>query len=144
VVLKNNNMKFNHYIVLISAFALSQGIASAVGLSGPLPENSIFGEAWYFDTVENVFHVLFGVIGISIGLSKSFLWQKRFGYTLAAVALFAGGASATGPITEGVTILGASLQNPADTLLHLIAGGITLYLTIKAQPPMNSNKKKQK
>lgn len=127
-------MKFRHYIVLISSFAFAQSIASFLGFSGPLPENSLFGSAWYFDNVENIAHTAFGVVGIAIGLSNSFVWQKRFGYALAATALVVGGASATGPVTEGVTILGASLQNPADTLLHLIAGGLTLYLTIKAKP----------
>ncbi len=126
-------MKFRNYVILVSSFALAQGILGAIGYSGPLPENSLFGSAWYFDQVENIAHTIFGLTGLLAAFLGGDRIQRVFGYVLAATALIVGGASATGPVTEGVTILGASLQNPADTILHLFFGTLTLYLTMRSK-----------
>ena len=134
-------MKFRTYIILVSSFALAQGILGSIGFSGPLPANSIFGSAWYFDQVENITHTLFGLVGLLAGLLGTSRMQRTFGYVLAATALIVGGASAMGPITSGVTILGAALQNPADTILHIFFGTLTLWLTVKDSIAGSSKKK---
>lgn len=61
-------MKLKHYLIFLGSITLLQGILGFIGISGPRPENSIFGNAWYFDTVENIAHTLFGIFGLLAGL----------------------------------------------------------------------------
>jgi len=39
-------------------------VLSFLHITGPTPENSIFGAAWYFDGAENVAHLVLGVVAL--------------------------------------------------------------------------------
>lgn len=121
-------MSLKQFVTFLGFIAFLQGVLGFLGLSGPLPENSFFGEAWYFDNMENIFHTLFGLAGFICGLQKDRKYQRGFAWALAGTALSVGVISAFGPVTAGVNLLGAHLQNPADTILHLFFGSLTVYM----------------
>ena len=96
------------------------------GIIGPTPEQSIFGGAWYFDNVENGAHLVIGVVGVIAGYYLPELWQRYLTGVLGVLVVLAGLYSAT--ISN--VLLGAGLENPADTLLHLAVGAWALVAAI--------------
>ena len=88
------------------------------GIIGPTPSQSIFGSTWYFDNYENGAHVVLGVVGILAGYYLPVIWQRYLAGLVAIIALFAGLFSIAG----SAELLGANLENPLDTILHLVIG----------------------
>ena len=123
-------MKFKTFLILINGFALFQGVIGLLGLGGV--EQSIFGDYLYADNVENIAHTLVGLAGIAAAVWGSLKIQVEYGYFLAFFALIMGVISAFGPVPEGVYVIGAQLQNPGDTIIHLASGLITYYMTTTA------------
>lgn len=105
------------------------GVLGYLGLLiGPTPEQSLFGSAWYFDGAENFAHTLLGVVAIAAAyLLKDAMMRKYLVVTVGVLALIAALASLVGPVTMGSNLLGAQLQNPADTVLHLVVGAWAFY-----------------
>ncbi len=128
-----NKSYYKWFIILISAFALSQAIGGSFGISGPGPENSHYGINLYSDPIENFYHAMFAIAGLIVGFRKSLRNQIIFGYVLAITALVVGVLGAFSPIPTGINVLGAHLQNPGDTIIHLFSGTTTLFMTLKAR-----------
>jgi hypothetical protein len=90
------------------------------GVIGPTADKSIFGSAWFFDTAENWAHLVLGVIALLAVFATPLSVQKPLVILVGVIALLAGLYSLFGPVTEGNVLLGAELQNPTDTILHLV------------------------
>lgn len=94
-----------------------------VGVIGPMPSDSIFGEAWYFDNVENIVHLVLGVVALAAVFVLPASLQKPLVILVGIVAVLAGLYS----LLIGTELGGAMLQNPADTVLHLVVGAWALW-----------------
>jgi hypothetical protein len=107
------------------------GILGFIGILGPTPEQSIFGSTWYFDNAENLVHLVLGIVGLVAAFLLSAQFQKMLVAVLGVVGIFVGLISLFGPIPAGINFLGAQLENPLDTLLHLLVGIWALVAAFK-------------
>lgn len=99
------------------------GILGYVGVLGPTAEDSLFGAGWWFDNSENLAHLVLGIAAIAAVYVLSSDLQKWLTIAVGALAIVVGLYSLTG---ESM-VLGATLENPADTVLHLIVGVWALW-----------------
>lgn len=99
------------------------GLLGFFGLLGPTAEDSLFGEAWWFDNAENWAHLVIGVVAMVAAYMFSEANQKMLTMAVGVIALFAGLYSLFGYSY----LFGANLENPLDTLLHLAVGGWALW-----------------
>lgn len=95
------------------------GILGFVGVIGPMSENSPFGAAWYFDNGENIAHTLLGLVAILAAFVLAANLQRLLVIVVGVVGLLF--AAYSGFVEENFFDL-AMLQNPADTLLHILVG----------------------
>lgn len=112
------------------------GLLGMIGIIGPTPESSIFGEAWWFDGGENVVHLLLGIVALAAAyILKDMGQQKVLVILVGIIALLVGiigfFVSSTPP-----NFLGANLENPADNILHLVIGVWALYAAMGGKKDM--------
>lgn len=105
------------------------GILGYVGIIGPTPEQSIFGAAWWFDSAENLAHTVLGIIALILAFVLPASLQKPVVMALGVIGVLVGLYSAV----VSTAFLGANLENPADTLLHLLVGAWALWASWKKQ-----------
>ncbi len=103
------------------------GILGFVGVIGPDANSSIFGANWYFDNAENWAHLVLGIVGIVASFVLPGNLQKLLVLLLGVVGILVGIYSISG----STVLLGANLENPADTVLHLAVGAWALLSTRK-------------
>lgn len=111
-------MNPKQFLTLGGAVLVLVAVLGFVGIIGPTPDKSLFGEAWWFDTGENVAHLVLGVVALGAAFVADAKSQKLLTQVVAIVALFFGlyGFVATGPNNAfGL----ANLENPLDNVLHL-------------------------
>lgn len=100
------------------AVLLLVGILGFVGVIGPDAQSSIFGDFWWFDMAENVAHTVLGIVAIGAAFVLPSNLQKTLVMLVGVFALLVGVYSAV----FSSMLLGANLENPADTILHLLVG----------------------
>lgn len=98
------------------------GILGFVGVIGPTANDSIFGSAWWFDDGENWAHLVLGVAGLLASFVFPAGAQRALVLLLGVVGVVVGFYS----LFVSEMLLGANLENPADTALHLIVGAWAL------------------
>ncbi len=101
------------------------GILGFIGVIGPTAEKSIFGEAWWFDNGENWAHLLIGIIGLIAAYALPASGQKPLVMLLGIIGVLIGIYSLFTP-----TFLGSNLENPLDTILHLVIGVWALWASM--------------
>ena len=99
------------------------GLLGYLGVIGPTPEQSIFGSAWWFDNAENVAHTVLGLVAIGASFYLNAVYQKWLTVAVGALGVVVGLYS----LAVSQALLGANLENPADTVLHLAVGAWALY-----------------
>jgi hypothetical protein len=105
-------------------------ILGYVGIIGPTPSQSLFGENWYFDNAENVAHLVLGVVALVAAFAlKNPEQQKWLVWVVGIVALLVGLYGFVNPM-----LLGANLETPADNLLHLVIGVWAVWSALKTKP----------
>jgi hypothetical protein len=109
-------------------------ILGYVGVIGPTAEQSLFGSFWYFDNAENVAHLVLGVVALAAAYLIGASMQKTLVMVVGIVGVLIGLYS----LLIDTMLLGAALQNPADTVLHLVVGGWALWAAMGKQSPMGS------
>ena len=97
------------------------GILGFLGVIGPTPDQSVFGSAWWFDNAENWAHLVIGVVALLAAYSLSSNNQRTLVLVVGIVGVLVGLYSIFNP-----SFLGANLENPADTLLHIVVGAWAL------------------
>lgn len=102
------------------------GVGGFAGVLGPTPAQSIFGAMWYFDNAENLAHTVLGVAGLAALFIFPALLQKYLVALLGVLGVAVGLYSLVG----SSMLLGANLENPADTILHLVVGAWALYASL--------------
>lgn len=108
------------------------GLAGFAGVIGPT-EDSLFGPAWYFDNAENWAHLVLGIVGVLASFVLPGDLQRPLVMILGVVGVLVGLYSLFGPVTMGNNLLGAQLQNPADTILHVVVGIWALLASRKSE-----------
>lgn len=102
------------------------GVLGYIGIIGPTENQSIFGSGWWFDNNENVAHTVLGVVAVAASYYLASQWQKWLVFLVGALGVVVGLYSAV----VGPTLLGANLENPLDTVLHLVVGAWALYASV--------------
>ena len=120
-------MNPKQFLQIGGAVLLLVGILGYVGVIGPTPEQSIFGAMWWFDNAENLAHTVLGIAGLAAAFLFPPMWQKMLVILLGIVGLLVGVYSGI----VGTMLLGANLENPADTILHLVVGAWALLAVYK-------------
>jgi len=93
-------------------------------LTGPTAADSIFGDAWWFDNGENWAHLVLGIVALVLVYAvKHDDVNKWVTAALGVVGVLIGLYS----LVIGTGFLGANLENPADSILHLVVGAWALY-----------------
>ncbi|MBI5644837.1 hypothetical protein HY970_01950 [Candidatus Kaiserbacteria bacterium] len=103
-------------------------ILGYVGVIGPTSEQSLFGGAWYFDNVENIAHLVLGLVALAAAFVLPGSLQKPLVIVVGVVAVLAGLWS----LLVSTSLLGAGLENPADTVLHLVVGAWAIWSGMRA------------
>ncbi len=93
------------------------------GVIGPTAERSIFGSAWWFDNAENWAHLVLGIVALIAAFVLGANLQRPLVMLLGIVGVLVGLYSLFGY----ASFLGANLENPADSLLHLVVGVWALW-----------------
>lgn len=128
--------------LLVGGAALAiVGILGFVGVLGPTAGQSLFGETWWFDNPENWAHLVLGVVALVAAFVVPAGIQKPLVMILGIVGVLVGLYS----LFVGEAFFGANLENPADTILHVVVGVWALLASMKkgapkaeAQPPAES------
>jgi hypothetical protein len=95
------------------------GVLGFIGVIGPTPEQSVFGEMWWFDNPENIAHTVLGVVALAAAyLLKDASLQRMLVWLVAVIALLVAAYNLMG----SVQLLGANLESPMDLILHLVVG----------------------
>ena len=94
------------------------GILGFIGILGPMAEDSIFGQTWWFDNGENWAHLILGIVGLVAVYAFPASIQRPLVMLLGIVGVLVGLYSAV----ISTNFLGANLENPADTILHIVVG----------------------
>lgn len=107
------------------------GFANVIG---PTPEESLFGETWWFDNGENWTHLIFGIAALVSAYSLSNAMQKALTMALGVIGILIGLYS----LFISQMFMGSNLENPADSLLHLALGawGLAVSMDRKAKKPI--------
>src|SRR5690349_5427445 len=91
------------------------GILGMVGVLGPSASQSVFGNSWWFDNGENWAHLIIGVIALIAVYTLGASMQKQLTMIVGVIGVL---VALYGWFVAG-NLWGASLENPADNLLHL-------------------------
>ena len=105
-------------------------ILGFIGVIGPSAD-SLFNSWWYFDNAENWAHLVLGIVGLIVAFALPVAAKKGLVVVLGIVGVLVGLYSILGSVPGGTSLWGASLQNPADTLLHLVVGAWALVAGFK-------------
>lgn len=116
-------MNAKQWLILGGAVLVLVAVLGMVGVIGPTADQSIFGDFWVFTDPENYAHLVLGIAGLISAFVLPTTLQKYLVYILGVVALLFGVYS--GFISND--FYGASLENPADTILHLAVGVWAFY-----------------
>ena len=100
-------------------------ILGFVGPIGPTAEDSIFNANWYFDNGENWAHLVLGVVALIAAYTLGAMAQKWLTVLVGLLGIVIGLWNLALP-AEMPNFYGAGLQNPADTILHLVVGAWAL------------------
>lgn len=116
-------MNPKQFLLVGGIVLLAVGILGMVGVLGPTPEQSIiFHGSWWFDTPENIAHTVLGIAALLAAYLISSSAQKGLTILVGLLALF---FAAYGGMYG--MFGSATLENPADTILHLVVGVWALW-----------------
>lgn len=110
-----------------------------VNVIGPTADDSVFGEAWYFDMAENWAHLVLGVVALIAAFLFPATVNKPLVMLLGIIGILIGIYSVFGPVTEGKAFLDAQLQNPGDSILHIVVGVWALWASMAKPKTMMSS-----
>lgn len=123
-------MNPKQFLLIGGAVLVVIGVLGFIGVIGPTAEESIFskmGLDWWFDMKENWAHLIIGIVGLIAAFAFPAGLQRPLVMLLGIVAVAIGLYSLFGYLD----LLGAHLENPADSVLHLVVGAWALLASWK-------------
>lgn len=102
------------------------GLLGFFGIIGPTPEQSLFGEAWWFDNGENWAHTILGLVALAASMWLDAAMHKPLVMAVGVLALFFAVYN-----FFSQQFLGANLESPADLILHLVVGVWALWASMQ-------------
>ncbi len=121
-------MNPKQFLQIGGAVLVLVGILGFVGVIGPTADQSLFGSFWWFDNAENWAHLVLGIVALAASFVLGAGMQKPLVMLLGAVAVLVAIWGLVNP-----NLLGANLENPADTVLHLIVGAWALFSSMRRE-----------
>ncbi len=118
-------MNSKQFLILGGIVLVLIAVLGMIGVIGPTSNQSMFGVAWWFDSAENWAHLVLGVVALIAAFALPSAIQKPLVIAVGLLALIVGLYSAF----YSTMLLGANLESPADTILHL---GVGLWALIAA------------
>lgn len=122
-------MNSKQFLIIGGAVLVLVGLLGAVGVIGPTSDASIFGPAWWFDNAENWVHTVLGVVALLAAFLIPASLQKPLVMLVGVLGILAGAYSALGH----ANLLGANLEDPADTVLHIVVGAWAILASIQTE-----------
>ena len=111
-------MNPKQFLLLGGVVLVLVGVLGFVGVLGPTADASIFGSAWWFDSAENWAHLVLGIVALILAYATGPSLQRPVVMLLGIIGVLVGLYSFFGyPM-----LLGANLENPLDSILHLVVG----------------------
>jgi hypothetical protein len=121
-------MNSKQFLMWGGVVLLLVGILGFIGVIGPTPDKSLFGDFWWFDNGENWAHTILGIVAIIASMSLGAAAQKSLTMVVGVVALFFGLYN-----FFNTDFYGANLESPADLILHLVVAGWALWAGMQPQ-----------
>ena len=118
-------MKPKQFLFIVGLLLFLFGMLGSVGILGPTADKSIFHSIWWFDGSENFADIIVGMSALFAAFAFSVLWQKYFSLLLGIASFLFGIYS----VVSSTPVLGANLENPADSILHLLIGAWGVYVS---------------
>ena len=119
-------MNPKQFLIFGGAVLVLVAVLGFFGIIGPTADKSIFGAGWWFDNGENWAHLILGVVGLISAFALPAGAQKALVMLLGVIGILVGLYS-----IFNQSFLGANLENPADTILHLAVGAWALFASMK-------------
>ena len=124
-------MNPKQFLLLGGVVLVLVGVLGFVGVLGPTADASIFGSAWWFDSAENWAHLVLGIVALILAYATGLSLQRPVVMLLGIIGVLVGLYSFFGyPM-----LLGANLENPLDSILHLVVGIWALAASWKKPSP---------
>ena len=124
-------MNPKQFLQIGGAVLVLVGILGFVGVIGPTADQSLFGPFWWFDNAENWAHLVLGIVALAASFVLGAGTQKPLVMLVGAVAVIVAIWGLVNPM-----LLGANLENPADTVLHLVVGAWALFSSMRREEGM--------
>lgn len=128
-------MNSKQFLLIGGIILLVVGILGFVGVIGPTADKSIFGDAWWFDKGENWAHTLLGIVALIAAYTFPANVQKPLVMLLGIIGILIGLYS----LVISQVFLGTNLENPADSILHLVVGAWALWASMMGGKKMMSS-----
>lgn len=130
-------MNPKQFLVIGGIVLVLVGVLGFIGVIGPTAADSIFGEAWWFDTAENYAHTILGIVALIAAFAFPAKTHKPIVVLVGLIAIL---FAVINLFTE--TVGAANLEQHTDTLLHLVVGVWALLAAFKkdnSSPMVNSS-----
>lgn len=105
------------FLTIGGVVLLLVGILGFIGIIGPTEQRSLFGSFWWFDNPENYAHTVLGIVALIAAFTFPASVNKPLTIAVGILALFFAVYN-----VFSTSFLGASLESPADLILHLVVG----------------------
>lgn len=123
-------MNPKQFLTYGGAILVVVAVLGFIGVIGPTPDK-LFGATWWFDNKENWAHLVLGAVALLAAFTFPDNVQKPLVMVLGVVGVLVGLYS-----LFSQSFLGANLENPMDTLLHLAVGAWALYASMRKETKM--------
>lgn len=95
------------------------GVFGIIGFSSADP--GVFGRWWYFTKIEGWVHAGIGLLLVISSVIPRAHW-RYIAIFFGVLSVLSGIYSLLGPVPEGEQVFSMDLQNPGDTIFHLLVG----------------------
>ena len=126
-------MNSKQFLILGGIVLVLVAILGMIGIIGPTADQSIFSGNWWFDSAENWAHLVLGVVALIAAFVLPAGLQKPLVILVGLLAVVVGLYSAF----VSTMLLGANLESPADTVLHLAVGIWALLAALMGKNSMS-------